>query len=173
MQCGSAKIIIDMTKAELEKKRDLARTLYLSGKEMTEIAEMTGVSRVTISKWCAADGWKATRAAKTITRPELIKKLLLATSTLLDKVNESKDLALIDSLGDKLSKLTAAIDKLDKSQANVVAAIEVFTAFSKYLEVRAKTDPDVTLEFIKKVNKLQDGFLIESFNKGALVCHGD
>ncbi len=48
-----------MTKAELEKKRDLARTLYLSGKEQTEIAEMTGVSRVTISKWCAADGWKA------------------------------------------------------------------------------------------------------------------
>ena len=38
-----------MTKAELEKKRDLARTLYLSGKEQTEIAEMLGVSRVTIS----------------------------------------------------------------------------------------------------------------------------
>ena len=113
-----------MTKAELEKKRDLARTLYLSGKEQTEIAEMIGVSRVTISKWCTADGWKATRAAKTITRPELIKKLLLATNTLLDKVNESGNLALIDSLGDKLSKLTAAIDKLDKSQANVVAAIE-------------------------------------------------
>lgn len=169
----SAKIIIDMTKAELENKRDLARTLYLSGKEQTEIAEMIGVSRVTISKWCTADGWKATRAAKTITRPELIKKLLLATNTLLDKVNESGDLALIDSLGDKLSKLTAAIDKLDKSQANVVAAIEVLTAFSKYLEFRAKTDPDVTLEFIKKVNKLQDGFLIESFNKGALVYYGD
>ena len=162
-----------MTKAELEKKRDLARTLYLSGKEQTEIAEMVGMSRVTISKWCAADGWKETRAAKTITRPELIKKLLLATNTLLDKVNESGDLALIDSLGDKLSKLTAAIDKLDKSQANVVAAIEVFTAFSKYLEFRSRTDPEVTLEFIKKVNKLQDGFLIESFNKGALVEYGD
>ena len=156
-----------MTKAELEKKRDLARTLYLSGKEQTEIAEMTGVSRVTISKWCAADGWKATRAAKTITRPELIKKLLLVTNTLLDKVNESGDLALIDSLGDKLSKLTAAIDKLDKSQANVV-----FTAFTEYIKFRAKTDPEVTIEFIKKVNKLQDGFLIESFNKGALVYHG-
>ena len=169
----SAKIIIDMTKAELENKRNLARTLYLSGKEQTEIAEMIGVSRVTISKWCTAGGWKAIRAAKTITRPELIKKLLLATNTLLDKVNESGDLALIDSLGDKLSKLTAAIDKLDKSQANVVAAIEVFTAFSKYLEFRAKTDPEVTIEFIKKVNKLQDGFLIESFNKGALVYHGD
>lgn len=162
-----------MTKAELERKKDLARTLYMSGKEQTDIAEMTGVSRVTISKWCTADGWKETRAAKTISRPELIKKLLLATNTLLDKVNASGDLNLIDSLGDKLSKLTAAIDKLDKSQANVVAAIEVFTAFSKYLEFRAKTDPEITLELIKTVNRLQDGFLIESFNKGALVCYGD
>lgn len=167
------KIIINMTKAELERKKDLARTLYMSGKEQTDIAEMTGVSRVTISKWCTADGWKETRAAKTISRPELIKKLLLATNTLLDKVNASGDLNLIDSLGDKLSKLTAAIDKLDKSQANVVAAIEVFTAFSKYLEFRAKTDPEITLELIKTVNRLQDGFLIESFNKGALVCYGD
>lgn len=162
-----------MTKAELEKKKDLARTLYFSGKEQTDIADMVGVSRVTISKWSNADGWKEARAAKTITRPELIKKLLLATNTLLDKVNASGDLNLIDSLGDKLSKLTAAIDKLDKSQANVVAAIEVFTAFSKYLEFRAKTDPEITLELIKTVNKLQDGFLIESFNKGRLVCYGD
>lgn len=54
-----------------------------------------------------------------------------------------------------------------------MAAIEVFTAFSKYLEFRSRTDPEVTLEFIKKVNKLQDGFLIESFNKGALVEYGD
>lgn len=162
-----------MTKAELEKKKDLARTLYFSGKEQTEIADMVGVSRVTISKWCTTDGWKEARAAKTITRPELIKKLLLVTNTLLDKVNASGNLNLIDSLGDKLSKLTAAIDKLDKSQANVVAAIEVFTAFSKYLEFRAKTDPGITLELIKTVNKLQDGFLIESFNKGHLVCYGD
>ena len=169
LQCKSAKIIIDMTKAELENKRNLARTLYLSGKEQTEIAEMIGVSRVTISKWCTADGWKATRAAKTITRPELIKKLLLATNTLLDKVNESGDLALIDSLGDKLSKLTAAIDKLDKSQANVVAAIEVFMAFSKWLEFRAKSDPCITPELIKLINQLQDIFLVESFNKGSLA----
>lgn len=158
-----------MTKAELEKKKDLARTLYMSGKEQTEIADMTDVSRVTISKWCKAGGWKEARAAKSITRPELIRKLLLVTSDLLDKVNASGDLKLIDSLGDKLSKLTASIDKLDKSQANVVAAIEVFMAFSKWLEFRAKTDPEVTPELIKTINKLQDGFLIESMNKGALA----
>nr|DAN45865.1 MAG TPA: large terminase [Caudoviricetes sp.] len=162
-----------MTKAELEKKKDLARTLYMSGKEQTEIADMVGVSRVTISKWCTANGWKEARAAKTITRPELIKMLMQAAATILEKVNASGDLKLMDSLGDKLAKLTAAIDKLDKSQANVVAAIEVFTAFSKYLEFRAKTDPEITIELIKTVNRLQDGFLLESLNKGSLVCYGD
>lgn len=160
---------INMTKAELEKKKEIARTLYFSGKEQIEIAEMLGVSRVTISKWCTADGWKEARAARSITRPELIKKLLLVTNTLLDKVNASGDLNLIDSLGDKLSKLTSAIDKLDKSQANVVNAIEVFMAFSKWLEFRAKSDPSITPELIKLINQLQDIFLVESFNKGSLA----
>lgn len=163
------KIIINMTKAELERKKDLARTLYLSGLEQIEIANKVGVSRVTISKWCNADGWKETRAAKTVSRPEIIRKLLLATNTLLDKVNASGNLDLIDSLGDQLSKLTAAIDKLDKSQANVVAAIEVFMAFSRWLEFRAQTDPDISPELIKAINKYQDKFLIESMNKGTLA----
>lgn len=158
-----------MTKAELEKKKDLARTLYLSGLEQIEIADKVGVSRVTISKWCNADGWKETRAAKTITRPELIKKMLQTTNDLLDRVKASGDMKLIDSLGDKLSKLMAAIDKLDKSQANVIDAIEVFMAFSRWLEFRAKSDSDVTPELIKAVNKYQDMFLMESMNKGSLA----
>lgn len=162
-------IIIDMTKAELENKKDLARTLYMSGMEQTQIADKVGVSRVTVSKWCNADGWKETRAAKNITRPELISKLLRTVNDLLDKVNASGDVNLIDGLGDKLSKLTSAIDKLDKSSANVVNAIEVFMAFSKWLEYRAKTDPDVTPELIKAINKYQDKFLIESMSKGSLA----
>lgn len=161
------KIIINMTKAELEKKKDLARSLYLSGMEQIEIADKVNVSRQTLSKWCKEGGWKETRAAKTITRPELIKKLLFRVSDLLDKV--AGDPKLADSLGDQLSKLTAAIDKLDKSQANVVNAIEVFMAFSKWLEFRAKSDPMITPELLKTINKLQDVYLVESFNKGALA----
>ena len=156
-----------MTKAELEKKRDLARTLYMSGMEQIEIADKVGVTRQSLSKWCKDGGWKETRAAKTITRPELIRKLLLRVSDLLDKVEAEPKLA--DSLGDQLSKLTSAIDKLDKSQANVVNAIEVFMAFSKWLEFRAKSDPMITPELLKTINKLQDVYLVESFNKGALA----
>ena len=157
-----------MTKAELENKKSTARALFMSGMEQAEIAERVGVSRVTISKWCVADGWKEMRAAKNITRPELVNKLLLTIDNLITQVNASKDPTRMGSLGDKLSKLSAVIEKLDK-KANVVDAIEVFTAFSNWLKFRAQTDPDVTVELIKQINRLQDMFIIESVGKGSLA----
>jgi hypothetical protein len=157
-----------MTKAELEKKKSTARALFMSGMEQAEIADRVGVSRVTISKWCVAEGWKETRAAKNITRSELVNKLLLTIDNLITQVNESKDPTLLGGLGDKLAKLSAVIEKLDK-KANVVDAIDVFTAFSKWLEFRAKTDPEVTVELIKQINRFQDMFIIESVGKGSLA----
>ncbi len=149
-----------MTKAETEKKKSLARSLYLAGMEQNEIAEKVEVSRVTISKWCNADGWKEARAAKNVTRPELVNKLLLTIDKLITEVNESEDPSLIAGLGDKLAKLSSVIEKLDK-KANVVDAIEVFMAFSKWLEYRATIDPTVTPELIKTINKFQDMYLTE------------
>lgn len=128
---------------------------------MIDIAEKMEVSRASISRWCKEDGWKETRAAKQITRPELVNKLLLTVNNLLDQVNSSEDPTLITGVGDKLAKLAAVIEKLDK-QANVVDAIEVFMAFSKWLEFRSQTDPDVTPELIKAINKYQDKYIIES-----------
>lgn len=157
-----------MTKAELEKKKSTARALFMSGMEQTEIADKTGVSRTTISKWCTAEGWKEARAAKNITRPEIVNKLLLTIDNLIEQVNSSKDPAMMSSLGDRLAKLSSVIEKLDK-KANVVDAIEVFTVFSKWLEFRAKTDPEVTVELIKQINRFQDKFIIESVGKGSLA----
>ena len=149
-----------MTKAETDKKKSLARSHYLAGMEQNEIAEKVEVSRVTISKWCNADGWKEARAAKNVTRPELVNKLLLTIDKLITEVNESEDPSLIAGLGDKLAKLSSVIEKLDK-KANVVDAIEVFMAFSKWLEYRATIDPTVTPELIKTINKFQDMYLTE------------
>ena len=149
-----------MTKAETEKKKSLARSLYFAGMEQNEIAEKVEVSRVTISKWCNADGWKEARAAKNVTRQELVNKLLLAIDKLITEVNESEDPSLLAGLGDKLAKLSSVIEKLDK-KANVVDAIEVFMAFSKWLEYRATIDPSVTPELIKTINKFQDMYLTE------------
>ena len=150
-----------MTKAEIEKKKSLARTLYLSGMEQQEIADKVDVSRVTISKWSTAEGWKEARAAKNITRPELVNKLLLTIDALITQVNTSNDPQLIAGLSDKLAKLSAVIEKLDK-KANVVDAIEVFMAFSKWLEHRAQTDPELTPDLIKAINKYQDKYIVES-----------
>lgn len=149
-----------MTKVETEKKKSLARSLYLAGMEQNEIADKVEVSRVTISKWCNAGGWKEARAAKNVTRPELVNKLLLTIDKLITEVNESEDPSLIAGLGDKLAKLSSVIEKLDK-KANVVDAIEVFMAFSKWLEYRSTIDPTVTPELIKTINKFQDMYLTE------------
>lgn len=149
-----------MTKVETEKKKSLARALYLAGMEQNEMAEKVGVSRVTLSKWATAGGWKEARAAKNVTRSELVNKLLLTIDTLITQVNESNDPGLIAGLGDKLAKLSAVIEKLDK-KANVVDAIEVFMAFSKWIEYRSSIDPEVTPELIKAINKYQDMYITE------------
>lgn len=151
-------------KQELEEKRSLCRSLYLSGLALTEIADKMGISRVTISNWCKKDGWKEARAARNITRPELVNKLLLTIDKLIDQVHASEDPSLIAGLGDKLSKLSSVIEKLDK-KANVVDAIEVFMAFSKWLEYRSQTDPNVTPELIKAINTYQDKYIIENMGK--------
>ena len=100
-----------MKKAEIENKKSLARVLYMSGMERNEIAEKTGVSAVTISNWTTKEGWREARAAKSITRPELVNKLLLTIDTLITQVNESDDPQLIAGLGDKLAKLSSVIEK--------------------------------------------------------------
>lgn len=149
-----------MTKAEIEKKRSLARTLFMSGMEQAEISEKVGISRVTVSKWCGADGWKEARAAKSVTRPELVNKLLLTIDALITQVNDSGNPMAIAGLGDKLAKLSSVIEKLDK-KANVVDTIEVFMKFSEWLESRAKSDPSITTELMKTINRFQDLFITE------------
>lgn len=147
-----------MNKAELENKKALGRTLFLSGMELTEIAERISVSRQTVSKWANTEGWKEARAAKNITRPELVNKLLLTIDKLITSVNESDDPTLIAGLGDRLAKLSSVIEKLDK-KANVVDAIEVFMAFNRWIQDQACYDPEITPELIKAINKYQNLFL--------------
>ncbi|VEH14154.1 Uncharacterized conserved protein [Segatella oris] len=148
-----------MTK-ETEKKKSLARSLYLAGMEQNEIAEKVEVSRITISRWVNNEGWKEARAAKNISRPELVNKLLLTIDGMIENVNKSNDPTLVGSLADKLSKLSSTIEKLDK-KANVIDAIEVFMAFNRWIQDQASYDPEITPELIKAINKYQNKFLME------------
>ena len=157
-----------MNKSEIEKKKQLGRSLYLSGMDQNEIADKIGVSRVTVSKWCTSDGWKEARAAKNITRPELVNKLLLAIDNLISQVNASGEPEAIGTIADKLSKLSATIEKLDK-KANVIDAIEVFMAFNRWIQDQASYDPEITPELIKAINKYQNKFLMERMTPGSTL----
>lgn len=151
------------TKAN-EDRRNHARILYMSGEQQNIIADKVGVTKQTVNRWVAEGTWDKLRAAKNITRPELVNKILRATDKLLEKVLENSDNDdALDGFSDKLSKLTSAIEKLDK-KANVVDAIEVFMAFGRWLQERALIDSELTAELIKSVNRYQDLYVSGQLN---------
>lgn len=144
--------------------KELARLYFMRGETQKSIANKIGVTEKTVSRWVDKEGWAEKRAAENITRPELVNKLLITINKLIEQVNESDDPDLISGLGDKLSKLSTTIEKLDK-KANVVDAIEVFMAFGKWMQYRQTVDPEVTPELIKAITKFQDLYISEQLNK--------
>lgn len=147
-----------ITKKELEDKKDYARLLYMQGEQQKVIAEKVGVSAQTITKWVNVGGWVEQRAAQNITRPELVNKLLRTVDKMIEAVNDSDDPDAANGLGDKLAKFAATIEKLDK-HTSIVDVIEVFMAFSKWLQFQAEFDEDITPELLKTINKYHDQYI--------------
>lgn len=145
-----------MTKKELEEKKDYARILFMQGDSQKVIAEKTGISAQTITKWVKVDGWSEQRAAQSITRPELVNKLLRTIDKMLESVND--DPQAINGLGDKLAKFSATIEKLDK-HTSIVDVIEVFMAFSKWLQFQAQFDEEITPELLKTINRYHNQYI--------------
>lgn len=148
---------------DLDNKKELAKILYMSGKNQKDISDQIKVSRVTINKWVNQEGWKEIRAAKTITRPELINKMLLSINNMIDEALKNPAGGDLTGMSDKLSKIAAAIEKLDK-KTNVVNVIEAFIGFEKWLEQRASYDKSISTDLIKEITSLQDRYINEQFN---------
>lgn len=151
------------TRQEIERKKSVALQLYLSGQEQKTIAEELSLTAATVSRWASAGRWREQRAARTVTRPQLVNKILQAIDDLLDKVLSSGDSELMAGVPDKLSKLASTIEKLDR-KANVVDTIEVFMAFSHWLEYQSQTDREITPELLAAFNKYQNKYIIEKMN---------
>jgi len=155
-----------MSKKQNQKAQmDHAFALFMHNTTQSEIAEKVGVSRKTVNKWATDNSWTERRAAKNITRPELVNRLLVAIDKQIEKLNEkSKDEkgSKNNAAGmiDQLSKLAATIKNLDR-KTTVVDAIEVFIAFGKWMQYRASIDPELTPELIKAINKYQDLYIGE------------
>ena len=110
----------------------------------------------------AEEAWDKRRAAQSVTRPEIVNNLLRAISNEVEKLNEERDAEKVAGACDKLSKLAATIEKLDK-KASVVDAIEVFIGFGKWLQHRATNDEELTPELIKAIQSVSRPVCLGTF----------
>ena len=139
---------------EQTQRQELARMYFMQGMKQKEIADKVGVSRNTICAWIRDGKWDTVRAAKTVTRSELVKKML---QDLDEKLTSGKWTA------DDIVKVASAIEKLDK-QTNIVTIIEVFTSFNQWLVSRMQVDSELTPEVVKIINTYQDKFISEKLS---------
>jgi len=146
-----------------DNSQELARVLYMSGMTAEEIADKVGVVRQTVSRWVNTLGWKEMRAASSITRPELINKVLVSINNLLDKANEMGDDEAAAGLGDKLIKLANAIEKLEK-KTSVVDRVDTMIDFENWLVKNRELYPELTAEITRLVNRLHNDYLNEQFS---------
>lgn len=145
--------------------REHARLLFMQGEPQKVIAEKVGVSAQTITKWVNDGDWQAARSAANITRPELVNKILKSIDVLVEDLVNEPNPEKTAAAADKLVKFAATIERLDK-KTSVVDIIEVFMAFSKWLQYRMSFDPNVTPELIQTINKYHDLFISEQLQKG-------
>ncbi|NJM14021.1 MAG: putative DNA-binding transcriptional regulator [Bacteroidales bacterium] len=138
------------TKQELKAAEELARLLYDAYVPNGEIADRVGVSAQTISAWVDKNSWKEKRAAKTVTRGELVNKTLERIHEFLQADNGIN--------ADALAKLASLIEKLDKKNSPV-ASMDVFIAFGQWLNMQSTTEKELTLDFVKTLNKYQDAYI--------------
>lgn len=136
-------------------KKETAKALYLRGIPTERILELTGVVRQTLSRWVNSEGWKELRAAHSITRDELTRKLMAVAGKAIDepeKYAENKKLA------DDLVKIMSAIEKLDKT-TNVVHYVEAFINFENWLMQHLDEYPDLPLNIVQVIHRAFDDFL--------------
>lgn len=135
-----------------EAKKEMAYLYFMNGMTQKEIVERCEIgSPVTLQRWIEKGGWREKRAAKTITRTELVNGVLERIANMLDGENEKFN-------ADQLVKLASTIERLDKTNSPVLA-MEVFMNFTGWLQQQAATDNELTLELIKMINKYQDAYI--------------
>ena len=136
---------------EQSQRQELARMYFMQGLTQKDIADKVGVSRNTICSWIKDGKWDTLRAANTVSRKELVTKMLQQID---DKLQSGQWTA------DEICKAANAVEKLDK-QTNIITIIEVFAAFNKWLVSRMQVDSELTPELVKVINKYQDTFIGE------------
>ncbi|MDR0829850.1 MAG: hypothetical protein LBN95_07045 [Prevotellaceae bacterium] len=154
---------MSVSKFNNEKKQQLAYTLYLQGRQQKEIANLLDVTTATISNWAQKGNWQLKRASQSLSRKELVSKLLVSINTTIDMVNELGDIELMMKLPEKLAGFANLIGKIDQKD-KVLELIEAFNGFNTWLELRAIKDKRLTPEILALIAELQEKYVDETIN---------
>ncbi len=148
-------------------ERELARLYYMQGEQQKTIAEKLGIGENTVARWVKDGQWEARRAALNITRPEIVNKILVLISKILEKVDDIEEMGpeALAKLISQIQKLANSIEKLDK-RATVMDNIETFQNFNRWMESQMKYDAELTPQLLTKIAQLEDQFVQAQFDKG-------
>lgn len=143
-------------KQNLEDKKHLAKILYVDLKmSQTDIAERIGTNQPQISRWVMAEAWDALRTANQITPKQLAIDLYKHIHNI-NKLVLAQDRIISPAETDQISKLTATIRDLDKSQ-DLPTFVQAFEEFLEYMrkqdEAISEGLPDYIYSFLTQKAK--------------------
>ena len=130
---------------------DFAYMLYMNKTPQKEIAARVGVSQQTLTAWKEKGGWELKRSARTVSREEIINKILKKINDMLDDDPEKFN-------ADDFSKAATQIKNL-KVGVTVDDIAEILTRFGDWLIEKSASDLEINAEFVQKVTKYQDMYL--------------
>lgn len=138
-------------------KYEYAYLLYMQKVPQKEIAERVGVSQQTLSKWKEDGGWELKRVAKTVSRDQIINKVLLRINEMLDREEEFN--------ADEFSKAANQLSKL-KQGCTIDDIADILTRFGDWVIEQSASDKTITTEFDQQLTRLQDKYLLNRINNG-------
>jgi len=124
------------TREEIERKKRLAFTLYVdNGFEQKVIAEITGISEVSISRWKKEGNWEEERRIAIMGPDKQMRRLMRIYDAMLTKIEEREPPENIPTSkeADILNKLADAVKKLNQDFTFFVKA-EVGKLFVKHVQ---------------------------------------
>lgn len=126
-----------------QQKKDWAKLLYLQqGLTQQEIAGKVGVSRITVGRWIAQEGWEMLRAAVTSTREEQVRNLYMQIAQINRAVSESEIRYATPAQADTINKLSAAIAKMEGD----FGIADIIGVSKKFLTWQRERDPEKAVE---------------------------
>lgn len=132
-----------------DQKMAQGKDLFVKGYSIQTISDILELSLDTITKWRKDNGWDAEKELNNIS-PSEIRGLILKN---VEAIKKGKKMPYKP---DDISKLVAALDKIDDKRKEAVYTMEAFNKFSKWLlEKAVAVTGNKREEILKRVQDLR------------------